>query len=424
MSKFKCLAGLLTLGFSPLYAQSLINFNAKSIIAISDADMAASAFVDGKLLRDNASKDQLTTIKFPIQRGSAGVSSTLISNSAVGYGKAMAIPLTNGLGYVLETRMRPEDGVVAFKDVVEETPPGEKIFAVDLLNLSAPKAKFGFAVGKNPVAVDVNKNELIIATSGKGKELVFFEAEADGKPTNFLNLPAAIDSSEYISDLSWHPSGDFIAFTLANSNEVGLYRVMRIAGKMKNVEMVGKPIKVGVDPSYGRFSPDGKHYFVLDTKGEKGKAKANSEIFVVDFSMDGAIEHKIAGKAEAGLNSGAFAISPDGKLLVAVNAGNSAAPWTDASAGKGASLTLFNVGAKGVLTKVADYPVMGIAPQSVVFDKDGSNIAVSVAEYLEFGNGTGGVEFWTVNKGAAPSLKKQEGKVAVAKGVHTLRIIP
>jgi DNA-binding beta-propeller fold protein YncE len=424
MRKVAMFAGLVALGSVPALAQSTVNFNAKGLVVISDADMSASALVDGKLLRDNAAKDQLTTIKFPLQRGTTGVGSTLISNSALGYGKSIAVPTVGGLAYVLESRLRPEDGVAEFKDTNVEFPIGEKLYVVDIINMAGPKAKFGFPVGKKPTSIDINKNELIISTTEKGKELVFIEAAADGKPARFLNLPAGIDSTSRINDLSWHPSGDFIAFTLDNANEVGLYKVIREAGKLKNVEMVGKPVKVGVDPSFGRFSADGKHYFVLDAKAEKGKGVADGEVFVVDFSMDGSIEHKVASQVATGANAGSFAVSPDGTLLVTVNSGKSASPWTEAGAGKGSSLTLFKVSADGALAKVADYPFDGIAPQSVVFDKDGSNIAVTVMEYLEYGNGNGGVEFWTVTKGDTPSLAKQAVKVSVAKGAHTLRVIP
>jgi WD40 repeat protein len=423
MKKVALLAGLAALGSLPAVAQSTINFNAKGLVVISDADMSASALVDGKLLRDNNSKDQLTTIKFPIQRGSAGLGSTLISNSALGYSKTIAVQSLGGLAYVLESRLRPDDGVAEFKDI-SEFPAGEKLYVVDIANMAGPKAKFGFPVGKKPTSIDINKNELIISTSDKGKELVFIEAAPDGKPARFLNLPAGLDSTNKIIDLSWHPSGDFIAFTLDNSNEVGLYKVLREAGKLKNVEMIGKPVKVGTDPSFGRFSADGKHYFVLDAKGASGKASGDGDIVVVDFSMDGSTEHKIAGQAAVGTNSGSFAISPDGTLLAVVNAGKSAEPWTQPGAGAGSSLSLFKVAADGKLDKVADYPFEGINPQSVVFDKDGSNLAVSVFEYMEFGSGNGGVEFWTVTKGDTPSLKKQTAKISVGKGAHTLRIIP
>ncbi|QRQ99614.1 beta-propeller fold lactonase family protein [Dyadobacter sandarakinus] len=425
MKKIALLACMAATGMFDAAAQTPITFNAKGLVVISDADMAASALVDGKLLRDNTAKDQLTAIKFPVERGSKGVGSALVSNSVLAHGKTLAVASTGGLAYVLESRIRPEDGVAEYKDVAKEFPAGEKLFVVDVSNPAAPKAKFGFPVGKKPLAIDVNKNELILSTSDAGKELVFIEAAPDGKPSRFLNLPAGIDSSSRIIDVTWHPSGDYIAFTLDNSREVGLYKVIREAGKLKNVELVGKPVKVGSEPGFGRFSPDGKHYFVLDTKAQSGKNVGPADVYVVDFSMDGAVEHKVSAPAAAGLNAGAFALSPDGGLLVTVNAGKSSAAWSEAGAGTGASLTLFKVGKMdGALSKVADYPFEGIYPQGIAFDKDGSNLAVSVFEYMEYGNGNGGVEFWTVTKGETPALKRQGARVSVGKGAHTLRIIP
>jgi DNA-binding beta-propeller fold protein YncE len=426
MKKVALIAGLAALGAVPAIAQAPINFNARGLVVVSDADLAASALVNGKLLRDNTAKDQLTTIKFPIERGTTGVGSALVSNSVLGSAKTLAVPAAGNLAYVLDSRLRPEDGVAEYKDPSNEFPAGEKLFVVDITNLAAPKAKFGFPVGKKPYAIDVNKNELILSTNDVGKELVFIEAGPDGKPARFLNLPATIDTTNKIIDLTWHPSGDFIAFTLDNSNEVGLYKVIREAGKLKNVEMVGKPVKVGTEPSFGRFSADGKHYFVLDSKSAvPGKGAGDGEVIVVNFSMDGSIEHKVASQVPTGTNTGSFAVSPDGSMLVTVSAGKSGAPWTEAGSGTGAALTLYKVGAAdGAITKVADYPFEGIFPQSVTFDTDGSNIAVAVFEYLEYGMGNGGVEFWTVTKGDTPALKKQGAKISVGKGAHTLRIIP
>jgi DNA-binding beta-propeller fold protein YncE len=424
MKKVAFFAGLAALGSLPVLAQSPITFNAKGLVVLSDADMSASSLIDGKLLRDNTAKDQLTTIKFPIERGAKALGSALISNSALGYSKTIAIASNGMLAFVLESRLRPEDAVTEFKNPGTEFPVGEKLYVVDIANMAGPKAKFGFPVGKKPTSIDINKNELILSTTDKGKELVFIEAAPDGKPARFLNLPAAIDSTTKIIDLSWHPSGDFIAFTLDKTNEVGLYKVIREAGKLKNVEMVGKPVKAGARPTFGRFSPDGKHYFVLDAKGDQGKATGDNEVLVVDFSMDGSAEHKVVSQAPVGNNTGSFAISPDGTLLVTANAAKSGAPWTEAGAGTGSSLSLFKVGADGALSKAADYPFDGIYPQSVVFDKDGSNLAVSVFEYFDYGTSNGGVEFWTVTKGATPALKKQNSKINVGKGAHTLRIIP
>ena len=232
-----------------------------------------------------------------------------------------------------------------------------------------------------------------------------------------------MDSTNRIIDLTWHPTGNYLAVTLEATKEVALYKVLREGGKLKNIEMVGKPFKVGNTPTSGRFSDDGKYYYVMDTKGAMGKATANGDLHVVEFSLDGSGEHKVSSTTPVGTNPGAFAISPDGSMVVAVNSGTSGLPWDQAGAGTSSSLSLYKL-AGGALTKVADYPFPGILPQSVAFDKDGSNIAVAVYEYLDYGRRTGGVEFWTVTKGDTPALTKQLGKFSVERGCHTIRVIP
>lgn len=421
MKKIALLAGLIAAGSLPVAAQnSPITFNARGLVAISDADMAASAFVDGKLLRDNLIKDKLASIKFPLVRGGKSFEDIIVPNSALTYSKSMAVPKTGGLAFVLDARVRPEDNVMEYKDVMAEFPEGNKLYVVDIVNLAAPKVKFAFPVGKNPLAVDVYKNELMVSTSEAGKKLLFLEVDADGKPTRLVPLPVGLDSTR-ILDLAWHPSGNFVGVTL-ESKEVAFYKILRKNDKLENIEMVGKPIKAGVSPVSGKFSADGKFYYVVDSKGPIGKATADGELLVVQFAQDGAGEHKITGQTPVGLNPGAFSISPDGKSIVTVNAGNSVQPWTTATP-SGSSLTLLKVDDAGGLTKVSDYPFEGLFPQSVAFDKDGSNIAVAVYEYVDYGDRNGGVEFWTVNK-SEPSLKKQAGKISLERGCHTIRVIP
>src|SRR5687768_11805139 len=106
MKKVAFFAGLAALGSIPAIAQSPITFNARGLVVVSDADLAASALVDGKLLRDNTSRDQLTTIKFPVERGSKGLGTALVSNSALGYSKTLAVSPTGTLAFVLENRIR------------------------------------------------------------------------------------------------------------------------------------------------------------------------------------------------------------------------------------------------------------------------------------------------------------------------------
>lgn len=424
MKKIILFAGLATLGaFSAKAQNPSITFNARGMVAISDADMAASALADGKLLRDNTIKDKLTSIKFPLVRGGSTVGEIVVPNSTLAYTKSMAVPKTGGLAFVLDTRSAPAETVADYPDVVKGFPDGQRLYVVDIVNFANPKVKFQFPVGKNPTSIDVYKNELMISTSVAGKELVFYETDDTGKPTRALYLPSTLDSTNRIIDLTWHPTGNYLAVTLEATKELALYKIIREGGKLKNIEMVGKPFKVGDTPTSGKFSEDGKFYYVMDTKGAMGKATANGDLHVIEFSLDGSAEHKVNSTTPVGTNPGSFSISPDGSMVVAVNSGKSAMPWDQAGAGTSSSLTLFKL-AGGALTKVADYPFPGILPQSVAFDKDGSNIAVAVYEYLDYGRRTGGIEFWTVAKGDAPTLTKQMGKISVERGVHTLRIVP
>lgn len=420
MKKVALIIGLITTSLMPVIAQNPIHFNAKGIVVLSDADLSASTLIDGKFIEDKIAKDQLTTIKFPLQRGVESLGRVSIPNSVLGLARSIAISNNGKFAYALESFTTHNS---ERKQGAEEVATEERIYVIDIENAAQPMVKYAFAVGTKATALNINNNDMVLVTNAKGKELVFMEAGADGKPVYYQELTIGLEDNAIITNAMWHPSGDYIALSLSNSNELALYKLIRDGGKIKNMEAVGKPIKLTGTPGFGKFSKDGKKFFVLDGKGSKGKTTGMSEVNVVDFSLDGTKEHRISNKISTGENTGSFALSPDGKLLVTVNAGKSVTAWTAGGVATGSSLTLFRVGGDVGLTKVMDYPFEGIYPQSVVFDKDGANIAVSVFEYADFGNTHGAVEFWSVSKGEFPELKKQKAKINVMKGAHTLRAI-
>ncbi len=421
MRKVIFAATAIATGISPSFSQnSLINFNARSLVVLSDADLSASTFSDGLLLRDATAKDRLTSVKFPVER-SGSIQSILVPNSAVNYSKSVAVPATGGLAFVIESKTSPAESVKEVKDLAAEN-KGQRVYVTDIVNPVSPKLKFPFSIGNNPLSIDIYKNELIISTEEAGKKLSFLETDPEGKPTRLVNLPIDTDSTQSLVDISFHPSGDYVAASLAPSGDLVLYKIIRENEKLKNIETVGKPVKLGDKLTFGRFSADGKKYFVVDSKGEPGKASGEGELLVVNIDTE-AGDHKVAGKIAIGSNPEAFAINPDGSLIVIASAGNGLASWSAADAGQGGKLTLIKVGADGALTKAGDYPVGGILPSSVAFDKDGSNLAVSVFEYLDYGDRKGGIEFFTVNKGDSPSLAPQKAKISVERGAHTLRVV-
>lgn len=422
MKKVLFAATAIVTGITPLFSQnnSLITFNARNLVVLSDADLSASTFSDGLLLRDAAVKDRLTSVKFPVDRASS-VQSILVPNSAVNHSKSIAVPSTGGLAFVIESKTSPADAVKEIKDLAAEH-KGQRVYVVDIVNPVSPKLKFPFSIGTNPLSIDIYKNELIISTEEAGKKLGFLETDAEGKPTRLIYLPIDTDSTQSLVDVSFHPSGDYIAASLAPSGDLVLYKIVRENGKLKNIETVGKPVKLGDKLTFGRFSADGKKYFVVDSKGVLGKASGEAELLVVNVDTE-AGDHKVGGKVAIGSNPGAFDISPDGTLIALAAAGSGLGAWSGAEAGQGGQITLLKVGADGALAKAGDYPVGGILPSSLAFDKDGSNLAVSIFEYLTYGDRKGGVEFFSVSKGDSPSLTPQKAKIAVERGAHTLRVV-
>lgn len=421
MRKVIFAATAIATGISPSFSQnSLINFNARSLVVLSDADLSASTFSDGLLLRDAIAKDRLTSVKFPVER-SGSIQSILVPNSAVNYSKSIAVPSTGGLAFVIESKTSPAESVKEVKDLAAEN-KGQRVYVTDIVNPVSPKLKFPFSIGNNPLSIDIYKNELIISTEEAGKKLSFLETDPEGKPTRLVNLPIDTDSTQSLVDISFHPSGEYVAASLAPSGDLVLYKIIRENEKLKNIETVGKPVKLGDKLTFGRFSADGKKYFVVDSKGEPGKASGEGELLVVNIDTE-AGDHKVAGKVAIGANPESFAINPDGSLIIVATAGNGFTPWSAADGSQVGQLTLIKVGADGALTKAGDYPVGGILPSSVAFDKDGSNVAVSIFEYLDYGDRKGGIEFYTVSKGDSPSLVPQKAKISVERGAHTLRVV-
>ncbi|TAE34020.1 MAG: WD40 repeat domain-containing protein [Cytophagales bacterium] len=405
--------------------QGPIQFSAKSIVALSDADMAASAMIDGNLLKDKGTKDQLTTIGFPLDRSGANVFSSAVSNSMTLFDKVLAVSNNGRLAFVVEGRGQTGDSLTTLKGGLSGLPGSTKMFTVDL-SAGKPAVKFGFAVGVNPNAVTINPtgNSLIVASADPGKELRIVEVDGTGKPTRILTAASPV-ANAVITDLAWHPGGQFVAYTIAATGEVGLMKYALDATKKPNLTPHGKTVKVGTMPGSGRFSADGSTFVIVDGKKAAGASGTGAgEVFAVQFSTDDTPgEHKVASQAATGEGPESVAISPDGSVVVVVNAGQSYQPFGNAATGK-SSLTVYSLGKDGKLTQAGDYPFEGIAPQSVDFDRTGSAIAVAVPEYLDYGMRNGGIEFWSVTKGDKPTLTKQPGRISLTRGCHAIKVIP
>ncbi len=425
MKKQPVLIAFSLLTTAALAQQGPIQFSARSLVALSDADMSASAMVDGNLLKDKSTKDALTTISFPLNRDGSGFNQSIVSNSMVLADKALAVSNNGRLAFVLEGRGQTSDSITSLKGGLSGLTGSGKMFTVDL-SAGKPAVKFGFGVGGNPTAVSLSPqgNTLLVASNETGKEIKIIDVDATGKPTRILTS-AAPTAGQAITDLIFHPGGQFVAYITAGTGEVGLMKyAIDQATKKPYLQAHGKSIKVGAMPGAGKFTADGNYFVVADGKKAAGADGAGAgEVFVIKFSTDDAAgEHKIVAQAPTGESPEAVAISPDGSVVVVANSGQSYQPFSNANAGKSA-LSVYALGKDGSITAAGTVPVEGIAPQAVEFDKSGDNLAVAVAEYLDFGIRNGGIEFYKVTKGDKPALTRQPGRISVTRGVHALKAV-
>lgn len=426
----KLLISILSIISITAFSQKL-SFDAKAIIAISDADMAASAYIDGKLLKEKGIKDALSVVKLPIEKYSDEIKSIPVSNSVLNWTKGMVISPNNHIAYVVETRGTPADNISELKNVSADFPTGGFISVVDISDLAQPKVLYKFPTGKNPIAVDISPDGeyLVICSEEYEKELQVLELDAAGKPIRIINKPKDFPSGR-VTDVSWHSNNNYIAFTLEDSKEVGLIKIARDGptGKIIRMDLLGRPLKVGNYPGAGQFTPDGKYYLVPDLKlGADAKAEqgydGKGDMFVIKFNLEGTNDHALITKIKVGENPEGFAISPDGSLVIVANMKKSYYPWESPDFSKKASLSLLKLTSDGTLSNVAEYEFDGVLPQNIAFDKSGDNIAVTVFDYFNFGKHFGGIEFWKVNKGDKPTLQKQDFKLFLPRGCHALRIV-
>ncbi|RYF73700.1 MAG: WD40 repeat domain-containing protein, partial [Cytophagaceae bacterium] len=173
------LAGIAT---GTAFAQAPIQFNARALVAISDADLSASALIDGNRYTTPGTRDQLTYISFPLNRNgqSIGTSNTL-SNSMALTDKVLAIAPNGRLGFVVEGRGQLSDSLSTIKGITD-FPATNYMFAVDLSSPQKPLVKYRLPVGAGgaltAVALAPNGTSLVIASTESGKELKLIDLDA------------------------------------------------------------------------------------------------------------------------------------------------------------------------------------------------------------------------------------------------------
>ena len=194
-------------------AQS-INFEAKGILFLQDADFGTFSLATNTIERDKSASDKMGAILFPLQFGdNQNFSDQNISNSCLNNKKAIAVMSDNRLSYVIETKGQIKKEETSNSIDKNNLPDGYYVSVVDISNLRNIKAEYRFPVGNNPLALSLSGSNEYLAVAGEAynQELQVFELNEFGKPIRTIQKPNLLGLGA-ITDIEWHPSGDFLAY--------------------------------------------------------------------------------------------------------------------------------------------------------------------------------------------------------------------
>jgi DNA-binding beta-propeller fold protein YncE len=421
---------------SVLQAQTQLqrfDFQGQFLAVLSDADMEASAYIDGQL-GDRTSEmiDTLTLISLESELSTVSPVMLEVSNSVMGWPNNLAFTPDGNYAFVAETFQPAPDGATERSQI----PPGQWLSVIDVSNPQQPELIDQINLGTRPMAVAVHPEGDLLAVSlgesGRQFALIPFTNGQLGTPT-FQAHPEIDDPEVHTPHLEWHPSGRFLGVTLPTRHEAVFYEVDLTEPGNPTLRSWGNSVMTGKHPGVGHFTPDGRHFIVTnlywgDDVADQFVGSQHSSLTVIQFtetaSSDTPVRHEIVSTAAVGGSAEEFAISPNGEFIVSLNMEASYLPLDDPRMTRDSSLTLLSLSpGTGRLTSHGTTPFEGILPEGITFDASGNYLAVAVFDYHDSAHDGGSVDFWQLQQGEPPTLEKLDYSIPVMRGAHIVKLV-
>lgn len=447
MKNFTLLASVITLALfnTPQVladnTPTLFGFHKHTLVSLSDADMVASAYTDGKL-RDKEGHDVLSIITFDSKGKQYQLREVPASNSVGGPPMALSLHPSGHYAYIIETfGERPADNDnLRFSDL----PIGQQLIIYDIRSPQDPQRIATHIIPKRPESVDV---------SADGKWLLIsFYPEANGQsvPLGIYAIHQGDITQQYYPDIphwdpkdrlisvKWHPKRSIFATINQTRAEVAFYQW---DPKNTRLRPWGNTVSVGKSPFIGHYSQDGHHFLVnnlywgSDVQGTWNEAP-NGTIVNIALDVDAdkslpkpTIRHALNAQVMVGPSPEGFALSPDGKFVVSANMERSWLPNNDPRQNGYSSLTLIKRDPKsGAMQPVHTLPHDGILPESLVFDANSQHIAMTTFDHYNPKEKGGSIDFFRIVNGTLNTqqhmLMPMRNRIKVTRGAHNILSLP
>lgn len=417
-----------------------LDFQGRYLVSISDADMLASAYVDGQL-GPREGQDALSVIPLGEHARDLQAYEVGASNSVAGPPVALAVTPDGRYAIVIETfTPRPEGAWEnqTFGDLSH----GDRLQVFDLANPTRPTLVQDVAIAERPDSISINQDGTLIAITfnpnGAGSEtplaLIPFSDGQLGEPT-YPDVPR-LSAGERIIHAEWHPTQNVLVLVNEPAAEVSFVQAIRQNNSWQ-LQPWGNVVQAEKAPFMARFAPDGRHvivnalYWGPDVEGRWSEAPRGSVVSIrleAGSQADGSPRHALVSRAMTGVSPEGLAISPDGRYVVTTNLERSYLPYDDNRITWFSSLSLITLDPQtGQLNRVADYPYDGILPEAAAFDASSQYVAVANYDHFDDRIQGGSIDVWRIATdplNPQPVLVQTRYSIPVTRGVHSMVLVP
>ncbi len=417
-----------------------LDFKGRYLVSISDADMLASAYVDGRL-GGREGQDAINVVPLTGHARDLRAHETAASNSVAGPPTAVAVTPDGRYALVVETfRPRPagDEQSQTFADLTH----GDRITVIDLSDPTRPTQVQELVLAERPTSVSINHDGSLVSVTfhpdGAGTEtplaLVPFENGRLGQPA--YPIVARIPQGDELVHAEWHPTQDVLALVNNTAAEISFVQVSR-QGTNFELQPSGNVVEVEKFPFMARFTADGRHVLVnnlfwgADVEGTWSEAPRGSVVSIrleAGTQADGSPRHALVSRAMTGVSPEGLALSPDNRYVVTTNLERSYLPYDDDRITWFSSVSLITLNPQtGQLNHVADYPFDGILPEAAAFDASSQYLAVTNYDHFDDRVQGGLIDFWRIASdplNPQPMLVKTRYSIPVTRGVHSMVLVP
>jgi DNA-binding beta-propeller fold protein YncE len=413
-----------------------LDFQGRYLVSVQDADMVASAYVNGQL-GPREGVDTLAVIALEGDPRDWVAAEVPASNSVAGPPAAVDISPDGKHAIVIETwTPRPDDGAAhTFSDLAF----GTKITVVDLSTPSTPVVSQIVEGPLRPDSVRFNSTGDLVAISfnpaGAGTEtpLVLYPFEGGE-----LGAGTAVDIPDWpagsrLIDMAWHPSENTLALLDGSG---GAQMIFARVDTDLTLERFGNTVDLERAPYRVFFTPDGRHvvvnglYWGPDIAGFwiEGPVGSVSTIRMnAETRDDGTVRHAFVDRITTGVSPEGLAVSPDGQWVATTNLERSYLPYEDERITWWSSITLARLDPEtGQMALVGTFNYDGILPEAAVFDNSSQYLAVANYDHFDDRIAGSSIDFWRIQSDPLnvenTQLIKTTHTVPVARGAHSMVI--